>query len=95
MSLLSSIYVLIDGTDISSIEQLKKITFDILNNNKITVRFSYNKLIDPDHFKTEILSSEFIEHLKKSIQDDIASLRRIGRVPGCEGINCKLIIKSG
>ena len=44
---------------------------------------------------TATTGAAIISSISKQIQEDIATLRRFSRVPGCTGINAKILLRSG
>lgn len=81
----------IDGKSIILVEKLKKISSELLSSE-----------INLDLLLTTLqsvlgvsLSKDAIKSLQQNQLDDIASLRRVGRIKHIEGIDYKKIIQSG
>lgn len=51
--------------------------------------------VSPSVPVASLSAEEVLEGVKKQLQDDVAMLRRIGRVEGFLGVNCKAILVSG
>lgn len=108
--MLASLFVSASATDLFRLEFLKKAaleilessdfadpleaeaqTLDVLLRSNSLLRAEYSAETPPASPKIE----NVIELLKKQLLEDSALLRRISRVEGNHGVDCKAIIQSG
>ena len=98
------LYLRCDGSNITSIETIKKLTMDLLNDPHVSSWFDFCSENSSYTERSEVSlekeinnteRSEIIIKIIKLIKDDIALLKRISRVPDSYGVNVKLFYTSG